>query len=144
MHAPWTLYPVSLHVPICNDFDQIELFRFKIVNTQYHGCWCPGSLSRQDISILDIYYVEYVVSSCLTWGKTSTTCIKSVWRNDRFFILLMKNQAGKWLIQDMYKKFVRQICESRNVQLLPQWINIVCCRLPFTDNPVSRRQYGPV
>ena len=25
---------------------------------QYHGCWCPGSLRRQDISSHDIDYVE--------------------------------------------------------------------------------------
>ena len=25
---------------------------------QYHGCWCPGSFRRQDISNHDIDYVE--------------------------------------------------------------------------------------
>ena len=25
---------------------------------QYHGCWCPSSLRRQDISSHDIDYVE--------------------------------------------------------------------------------------
>ena len=25
---------------------------------QYHGCWCPGSLGRQDISSHDIDNVE--------------------------------------------------------------------------------------
>ena len=48
---------------------------------QYHGSWCPGSLRRQDISSHDIYFVEYV-GSCLTWGRISTTCVVSMWRND--------------------------------------------------------------
>ena len=26
--------------------------------SQYNGCWCPGSLRRQDISAQDIDYVE--------------------------------------------------------------------------------------
>ena len=29
-----------------------------VKHTQYHGCWCPGSLRSQDISIHDIGYVE--------------------------------------------------------------------------------------
>ena len=47
----------------------------------YHGCWCPGSLRRQDISSHDIDYVEYV-TSCLTWGRNTITCAISVWKND--------------------------------------------------------------
>ena len=35
---------------------------------QYHGCWCPGSLLRQDIGSHDIEYLEYVDRS-LTWGR---------------------------------------------------------------------------
>ena len=47
----------------------------------YHGCWCPGSLRRQDISSHDI---DYVVEAgpCLTRGGISTTCVLLVWRND--------------------------------------------------------------
>ena len=35
-------------------WDQIIL----VQHSQYHGCWCPGSLSRQDISAHDTDYVE--------------------------------------------------------------------------------------
>ena len=48
---------------------------------QYHGCWCPGSLCSQDISMHGIDYVEYVIS-CLTWERISATCVMSVKRND--------------------------------------------------------------
>ena len=48
---------------------------------QYHGCWCPGSLCHPDISSHDIDYIEYVGPS-LTWGWISSTCVKSMWRND--------------------------------------------------------------
>ena len=29
-----------------------------VQRSQYHGCWCPGSLRRQDINAHDIDYVE--------------------------------------------------------------------------------------
>ena len=29
-----------------------------VQHSKYHGCWCPGSLRRQDISTHDIDYVE--------------------------------------------------------------------------------------
>ena len=29
-----------------------------ILHIQYHGCWCPGSLRRQDISNYDIDLVK--------------------------------------------------------------------------------------
>ena len=29
-----------------------------VQHSQYHGCWGPGSLRRQDISTNDIYYVD--------------------------------------------------------------------------------------
>ena len=47
---------------------------------QCHGCWCPGSLRRQDISSHDIDYIEYV--GPLTWRSVLRTCVKSMWRND--------------------------------------------------------------
>ena len=63
---------------------------------QYHGCWCPGSLRRQDISTHDIEYVLYVCS-CPTWGRISTTCVMSMWRNDMkckyMFLFPLKNLA---------------------------------------------------
>ena len=45
------------------------------------GCWCPGSLRRQDISNHDIDYVEYVDPG-LTWGKILSTFVISLWSND--------------------------------------------------------------
>ena len=44
---------------------------------QYYGCWCPGFLRRQDISTYGFNYEE-LLSSSLTWGKVSTTCVTSV------------------------------------------------------------------
>ena len=32
-----------------------------VQHSKYHGCWCPGSLRRQDISTHDIDYVEWQV-----------------------------------------------------------------------------------
>ena len=29
-----------------------------VQHSHYHGCWCPDSLRRQDISTRDIDYVE--------------------------------------------------------------------------------------
>ena len=51
-----------------------------IQQSKSHGCWCPGSLHRQDTSTQDIDYVKWV-SSCLT-GGISTTWIMSMWSND--------------------------------------------------------------
>ena len=48
---------------------------------QYHDCWCPGSLRRQDIISHDIDYVEYVGPG-LTWGWILSTCVISMWSND--------------------------------------------------------------
>ena len=48
---------------------------------QYHGCWCPDSWRRQDISSHDIDYVEYVDPSP-TWGSGLSISVKSMWRND--------------------------------------------------------------
>ena len=67
-----------------------------VQHSQYHDCWCPGSLCHQDMSIHDIDYVEEV-RSCLTWERNSTTCVMSVWRkyiNCRcMFMFLMNNLA---------------------------------------------------
>ena len=35
------------------------------------------ALRRQDLSIHDIVYVEWV-TTCLTWGRISTTCVMPV------------------------------------------------------------------
>ena len=48
---------------------------------QYHGCWCPGSLRRQDISSHHIDSIEYVCPY-LTWGRIQSTCVISTWSND--------------------------------------------------------------
>ena len=68
---------------------------------QYHGCWCPGSLCRQDISSNDIDCVEFVGTG-LTWGRILSTCVISMWSNDtkckNIFIFPLKNLAGKELI----------------------------------------------
>ena len=45
---------------------------------KYHGCWCPHSMCRLDISNYGTEYVKQV-SACLTWGRIPT--IMSVWRN---------------------------------------------------------------
>ena len=51
-----------------------------VQHSQSHGCWCPGSLRRHDISNHDIDYVEKV-SSCFTRGRISTIRVMSMWRN---------------------------------------------------------------
>ena len=67
---------------------------------QYHGCWCPGSLRRQDISSHDIDYVEYVGPG-LTWGRILSTCVILMWSNDikckYMFVFPLKNLARKGL-----------------------------------------------
>ena len=47
-----------------------------VTHSQYHGWWWPGSLRHQDSSTHDIDYEE-CVSSYLTWGRISTTCVLS-------------------------------------------------------------------
>ena len=67
---------------------------------QYHGCWCPDSLHCQVINIHNIG--QNYVGPCFTWGRITTTCVMSVWRNDRnskyMFRFLLKNSAHKELI----------------------------------------------
>ena len=47
LHSSCLIYPLK-----CGD-------RINAVqHCQYHGCWCPGSLRRQDISTHDTDYVE--------------------------------------------------------------------------------------
>ena len=67
---------------------------------QYHGCWCPGSLRRQDISSDDIDYVEYVGPG-RTWERISSFCIISMWSNaikcKYMFMFPLKNLARQGL-----------------------------------------------
>ena len=67
---------------------------------QYHGCWCPGSLRRQDISSHDIDYIEYVGPSRIR-GSVLSTCVKSMWSNGikckYMFVFPLKNLARKGL-----------------------------------------------
>ena len=39
-----------------------------VQQSQYHGCWCRGSLHCQDFSTHDIDYVEWI-DACLIWEK---------------------------------------------------------------------------
>ena len=71
--------------PICQE--QI----IPVQHSQYHVCWCSGSLRRQDITH-EIDYAEWI-SSCLTWGRISTTCVRSVWRNDINFLMYLMNET---------------------------------------------------
>ena len=61
--------------------------------SQYHRCWCPGSFSRSSAAMILTMYNKWV-GSCLIWGRISTTCVKSVWKNDMnyryIFMFLMK------------------------------------------------------
>ena len=83
---------------------------------QYHGCWCPGSLRRQDISSHDIDYVEYVGPG-LTWVSISSTCVISMWNNDikckYMFMFPLKNLACKGLKMSSAKW--RPFCPYLNV-----------------------------
>ena len=74
---------LSLNVITLDVGDRIIL----VQHNKYHGCSCPGLSRHQDISTHDIDYAEYV-SSCITWGRISTTCVMSVWRNDRTCIYI--------------------------------------------------------
>ena len=76
---------------------ETELSQFQL--GQYHGCWCPGSLRRQDISSHDIDYVEYV-GPCLTWIRISSTWVISMLRNDikcKYLFMSALNLARKGL-----------------------------------------------
>ena len=86
--AKWRPFCLGLNVLTCGD-GVISVWL-----GQYHGCWCPGSLRRQDNSSHDIDYVEYV-SPGLTWGRILSTCVISMWSNDLkykyMFIFPLKN-----------------------------------------------------
>ena len=66
----------------------------------YYGCWCSGSLCRQDITSHDIGYIEYVGPG-LTSGRILSTCIIPMWSNDikckYMFMYPLKNLARKGL-----------------------------------------------
>ena len=50
---------VICDVPVFNINPQSAGNLINLVQTsQYHGCWCPGSLCCQDISTHDIDYIE--------------------------------------------------------------------------------------
>ena len=73
-------------LPIAHDSSEIKTLnvRHRVISVwlgQYHGCLCPGSLRRQDISSHDIDYVEYVGPG-LTWRRILSTCVMSIWSND--------------------------------------------------------------
>ena len=76
---------------------------------QYHGCWCPGSLRRQDISSHDIEYIEYVGPG-LTWGRILSTCVISKWSNDikckYMFLFHLNKIACKWLVNVSYESAI--------------------------------------
>ena len=111
-HVRW--HPWSLkHIPFINPLRPEqnvgkEIFNFfKVANRvnsiylgQYHGCWCPGSLRRQDISNHDIDWVK-LVSPGLIRGRISIIYGMSVWRNDikckYMFMFPLKNLARKVL-----------------------------------------------
>ena len=67
---------------------------------QYHSCWCPVSLRRQDTSSHDIDYVEWV-GPCLMWGRISTTvsyqCRGMTWNVNIYFMFPQKKWAHKGL-----------------------------------------------
>ena len=91
----WCFFIVGLSKLTCGD---------RVISVwlgQNHGCWCPGSLRRQDISSHDIDNIE-CVSPSLTWGRILSTCVKSIWRNDKMQIYVYvppeKNLVSKGLI----------------------------------------------
>ena len=91
-----------------------------VQHRKYHGCWCPGSLRRQDISTHDIGYVEYMWS-CLTSGGISTTCAMSVWRNDInckcIFMYLWKIQYVRAKLHS-YTDYLWEVCHCRLLPVL--------------------------
>ena len=64
----------------------------------YLCCCCPVSLRHQDISTHEFDYVE-LLRSYISWGRVSTTCVMSLWRNDincsYNLIFTMKKLAGQ-------------------------------------------------
>ena len=95
----------------CLGLNVLTLNVNSVQHSKYLGCWCSGSLCRQDISNHDIDFVEWA-RSCLTWGMLSTACVMSIWRNDikcKYMLLFpLKNLAHKgscfinWLDQYMH------------------------------------------
>ena len=88
---------------------------------QYHDCWCPGSLCRQDISNHDIGHVEYVGPG-LTWGWILSTCVISMWCNDikckYTFMFPLQNWARNELTQ--------------NKETWPTWGAVLFISAPWT------------
>ena len=69
--------------------DRINLVQHR----KYHGCWCPASLCPGHQH--PWYWLCRIgTSSCLAWGRISTTCVLSMWRNDMkckyMFLFLLK------------------------------------------------------
>ena len=81
-----------------------------VQHSQYHGCWCPGSLRHQDISTHDIDHVEQVIY-CLTWGNISITCVMSVWRNDKncSYMFVSNKKFSMWRVNQPLYGFMQDL-----------------------------------
>ena len=72
-------WPVDGEVPSCSATTNLIQLTLNVrVNSvylgQYHGCWCPGSLRRQDMSSHDIDYIEYVGPSRIRGSVLKYLC----------------------------------------------------------------------
>ena len=95
---------------------------------QYHGCWCPGSSHRQDISSHDIDYVEYVGPG-LTWGRISSICVVLMWSNyikcKYMFMFPLQNLARKGLKKKSCENLICLKCTSNGyIRSQLCWVNI--------------------
>ena len=100
---------------------------------QFHGCWCPGSLRRQDIISHDINCIGYVDPS-LTWGRIFSTCVKSMWRNDiksKYMFMFPQNKlACKWLSTATLSVSILWMCSCHHGLwfLMPPVASLGVCR----------------
>ena len=80
---------------------------------QYHGCWCPGSFSRQDISSHDTDHVKWV-GPCLTWGNNEyvdsckpNTCQQLKNSCHPIFHVRVCSTQKPWYIQTYYSSMIQ-------------------------------------
>ena len=102
-----------------------------VPQSEYHGCWCPGSLRRQDISTHGIDYVEYGGH-----GRVFRTT-GSLWGN----ILSLKASPCKGSVILRVHDFfglnsLRPSDANMRHQPMPSLVQIMASRLAG-DNPLS-------
>ena len=122
-----------------------------VQHSQYHGCWCPGSVRRQDISTHDIHNVE--CSKLLSYLRKHLNCVMSTWRNDTkskyMFLVPLKNLACEGFINTYFICSIFLLGSPTSCHLPPYILSLTMdllfdCTLPLLFNAELNSVYWSV